>query len=187
MGLDETRIPAPNSRNSTPDTRHSPSQFRIRGCHSLARCFPADFFSLCWARHGSKHHIALSFQQGFGLSSAAFTRRYLRYRNFFLFLPVIRCFNSGRSLSLAGVYRMSYWAISGSKTACVSPKLTAAYHRLRRLLSLAIHQIPWELAIFTSGPMTASTNSQAWCERALGASPGEFLRGLQSSNRVRRT
>ena len=33
-----------------------------------------------------------------GLASAHFARRYFGYRCFFLFLPLLRCFSSGRSL-----------------------------------------------------------------------------------------
>ena len=41
-----------------------------------------------------------AFTEGFGLDSAAFTRRYSRYPSWFLFLPLLRCFNPGRSQSL---------------------------------------------------------------------------------------
>ena len=64
----------------------------------------------------------------------------------FLFLRVLRCFNSPRSQSHAGslrVYRnrKSHSAISGSKTPCVYPEHIAAWHDLPRRLSRAIPQM----------------------------------------------
>src|SRR3989338_4001189 len=73
--------------------------FPVRGYHPLERCFPADFLYASWARHESEHHIGVSLQHPFGLSCSLFTRRYWGNRYCFLFLPVIRCFNSGRSPS----------------------------------------------------------------------------------------
>ena len=85
--------------------------------------------------HGFRH----------GLGSFPFARRYSGNRKFFLFLRVLRCFSSPGSLYPA--YRFSWESlsmtseglphseISGSKPACGSPKLIAAYHVLHRLLA----------------------------------------------------
>lgn len=89
--------------------------------------------------------------KGFGLTCSAFSRPYSPYHFCFLFLRLLRCFNSPRSLSEPcgpECKRMSYSVIRGSKAACVSPRLIAACHDLRRLSSQAILQTAWELAIF---------------------------------------
>ena len=39
------------------------------------------------------------YQKGFSLNFTGFTRRYLRHLVWFLFLPLLRCFSSGRSRS----------------------------------------------------------------------------------------
>ena len=79
-----------------------------------------------------------------GLGSSPFARRYLGNRGFFLFLGVLRCLTSPRWLRSAyefsGRWRdmtpvgFPHSDIPGSKTVCVSPRLIAAYHVLRRLL-----------------------------------------------------
>ena len=48
-------------------------------------------------------HGASLVAKRFGLSCALFTRRYWGHRNFFLFLPLLKCFNFGRSLSFRSV------------------------------------------------------------------------------------
>ena len=75
----------------------------------------------------------------FGLPCSPFARRYSGNPYWFLFLRVLRCFNSPRSPSHAGVYSDSHSGILGSKTACVYPRLIAACHALLRRLSRAIH------------------------------------------------
>lgn len=102
MGLDATRIPAGNPTSRTLDTRHYPSQLPVRACHPLTGRFPAHFPSLSGDRHGSEHHIRTPFQGAFSLPCALFTRRYWGRRIFFLFLRLIRCFNSPRSPSKSG-------------------------------------------------------------------------------------
>ena len=80
-----------------------------------------------------------------GLGSFCFARHYSRNRFLFLFLLVLRCFSSQRSLlihyfthvwilRLFGLSEFPHSDISGSMDICSSPKLFAAYHVLRRLL-----------------------------------------------------
>ena len=80
-----------------------------------------------------------------GLGSSYFARHYSRNRFFFLFLWVLRCFSSPRSLlihyfthvwipSLFSLGEFSHSDISGSMDICSSPKLFAACHVLLRLL-----------------------------------------------------
>ena len=73
-----------------------------------------------------------------GLGSSAFARHYLRNHCYFLFLWVLRCFSSPRSLTVCSVSRsnldgLPHSDISGSMCICHSPKLFAAYHVLLRL------------------------------------------------------
>ena len=78
-----------------------------------------------------------------GLGSSPFARRYLGNRSFFLFLRVLRCFSSPRSLLLPYVFRQGYRDITlgglphsdipGLTLACSSPRLFAAGHVLLRL------------------------------------------------------
>ena len=80
-----------------------------------------------------------------GLGSSYFARHYSRNRFFFLFLQVLRCFSSLRSLLIR--YFTYVWIISfflliefphsdiyGSMDICSLPQLFAAYHVLLRLL-----------------------------------------------------
>ena len=80
-----------------------------------------------------------------GLGSSYFARHYFRNRFLFLFLWVLRCFSSPRSLlihyfthvwilELFFSSEFSHSDISGSMDICSSPKLFAAYHVLLRLL-----------------------------------------------------
>ena len=80
-----------------------------------------------------------------GLGSSYFARHYFRNRFLFLFLWVLRCFSSPRSLLIhyfthAWISRLfsldefPHSDISGSMDICSSPKLFAAYHVLLRLL-----------------------------------------------------
>ena len=78
-----------------------------------------------------------------GLGSSPFARRYLGNRVFFLFLRVLRCFSSPRSLSLPYVFRQEYRSITtggfphsdtpGSKLAYSSPRHFAVGRVLLRL------------------------------------------------------
>ena len=80
-----------------------------------------------------------------GLGSSYFARHYFRNRVFFLFLQVLRCFSSLRSLPIhyfthVWITRFFFLAefphsdICGSMDICSSPQLFAAYHVLLRLL-----------------------------------------------------
>ena len=73
-----------------------------------------------------------------GLGSSHFDRHYFGNRYFFLFLRVLRCFSSPRSLrrkSVTGLQPagLPHSDISGSVPVCRSPELFAAYHVLHRL------------------------------------------------------
>ena len=81
----------------------------------------------------------------YGLGSSYFARHYSRNRVFFLFLWVLRCFSSPRSLPIH--YFTHVWItrffslvefphsdICGSMDICSSPQLFAAYRVLLRLL-----------------------------------------------------
>ena len=81
----------------------------------------------------------------YGLGSSYFARHYFRNRFLFLFLWVLRCFSSPRSLlihyfthvwitRLFPLVEFPHSDISGSMDICSSPKLFAAYHVFLRLL-----------------------------------------------------
>ena len=73
-----------------------------------------------------------------GLGSSQFARRYYGNRSLFLFLRVLRCFTSpGYPPAYTGYLRITagglpHSDIHGSKVACTSPWLFAAYHVLHR-------------------------------------------------------
>ena len=80
-----------------------------------------------------------------GLGSSYFARHYFRNRFLFLFLWVLRCFSSPRSLlihyfthvwiiSLFSLIEFPHSDIYGLMDICSSPQLFAAYHVLHRLL-----------------------------------------------------
>ena len=80
-----------------------------------------------------------------GLGSSSFARHYSRNRFFFLFLWVLRCFSSPRSLlmcyftytwiyRLFFLYEFPHSEIPGSKLMCSSPRLIATCYVLHRLL-----------------------------------------------------
>ena len=100
-----------------------------------------------------------------GLGSSYFARHYSRNRFFFLFLWVLRCFSSPRSLLIH--YFTHVWIlelffssefphsdISGLMDICSSPKLFAAYHVLLRLL--VPRYSPYALCSLTSLQLSAS-------------------------------
>jgi hypothetical protein len=76
------------------------------------------------------------YPQGFSLSFTVFARCYSRYHYCFLFLPVLRCFNSRGSRSFR-----NNSGIHGSQPACGLPWLIAACHALHRNASLVIHEL----------------------------------------------
>ena len=85
------------------------------------------------------------FNTGPGLGSSQFARRYYGNRFYFLFLQVLRWFNSLSSIPHGYVFtsrmtfltnvRFSHSEISGSKLACSSPKLIAAGHVFHQSLA----------------------------------------------------
>lgn len=90
------------------------------------------------SRHdsGQTLHLLSCCQVGFSLPCAAFDRLYSRHRYCFLFLPLLRCFNSGSSSSLRNGPKAwkSYSEILGSTVACTYPKLIAACYVLHQRL-----------------------------------------------------
>ena len=112
-------------------------RFRIRGFHSLRPAFPKPFHYSSRITYAVRTPACTHA----GLGSAGFARRYSRYRCFFLFLRLLRCFSSPGSLP----YVMD-WRTDDRGLLCrVSPfrnlrvtghvLLTAAYRSLSRLSS----------------------------------------------------
>ena len=95
-----------------------------------------------------------------GLGSSYFARHYFRNRFYFLFLWVLRCFSSPRSLPIhyfTHVWIHSFFSlcefphsdICESMDICSSPQLFAAYHVLLRLL--VPRHSPYALCSLTFG------------------------------------
>ena len=88
-------------------------------------------------------HNADGLSHDAGLGCSQFARRYYGNRCCFLFLRILRCFNSPGWLHTAYVFSgrypgmtpdgLSHSEICGSKVVCTSPQLIAAYHVLHRL------------------------------------------------------
>ena len=126
----------------------SPTPFRLRllGCHHLWRAIPGHFDFPEEAAAGPCNSTSPScFHDGFGLPYSPFGRPYLGNPYWFLFLPLLRCFNSGvpapcpeRQRFTAG--RRSHSAIPGSTATCAYPGLIAACHGLLQRPSRGIHQ-----------------------------------------------
>ena len=72
------------------------------------------------------------YYDGFSLDWAAFARCYSRHLNWFLFLQVLRRFNSLRSPTPKGFNEMSHSEIPGSKPTFSSPGHFVACHVLHR-------------------------------------------------------
>ena len=127
-------------------TPQNPGRLRLRDFHPLWCAIPGDFGFPAWVLYGgpaTPHPLGVN-HPGFSLPSAAFGRPYSRHPCWFLFLRVLRCFNSPRSRSLRSAPkwgRKSHSGIPGSTDACSSPRLIAACHALRRRPSRAIHQV----------------------------------------------
>ena len=93
-----------------------------------------------------------------GLGCFPFARRYLGNRFYFLFLGLLRCFNSPSSLFTDYVFigkssditrkGLPHSEIPGSKDVCSSPRLIAAGHVLHRL-SVPRHP-PYALSSLTT-------------------------------------
>ena len=108
-----------------------PKHFRIVSAMSRGRCAGPNPTSLP-RRRGR-----------FGLGWFLFVRHYFGNPCWFLFLVVLRCFNSHGSISAASAAECagaqdSHSEISGSQVTCASPELIAACHVLRLSSSLAI-------------------------------------------------
>ena len=107
----------------------------VRAYHPLRTDFPDG---------SSSWHVLFdwSYNPGYardatGLGSSHFDRHYFGNRYFFLFLRVLRCFSSPRSLQQMLVTGLQpagfpHSDISGSVPVCRSPELFAAYHVLPR-------------------------------------------------------
>ena len=124
------------------------------GFISPSLCFRIQDFHLLWFTFpGNSTNIILDFIDNpnprcittSGLGSSCFARHYFRNRCYFLFLWVLRCFSSPRSLpihyfthvwiySLFSLYEFPHSDTHGSLDICSSPWLFAAYHVLLRLL-----------------------------------------------------
>ena len=109
---------------------------RIRDFHPLRYIFPDISTSFCLDTVAVL--LPRQCRNIAGLGSSAFARHYLRNHCYFLFLWVLRCFSSPRSLTLSKVCRrladgLPHSDIRGSRDICSSPRLFAAYHVLLRL------------------------------------------------------
>ena len=71
---------------------------------------------------------------GFSLNWAVFSRSYLRHLYWFLFLQVLRRFNSLRSLTSKGITEKTHSDISGSTSTFDSPEHFVACHVLLQQL-----------------------------------------------------
>ena len=83
-------------------------------------------------------HIAVlqphNCRNNYGLGFSPFARHYSGNLYWFLFLRVLRCFSSPRSLKLRLQRNgLPHSDICGSMIICISPQLFAAYHVLRSL------------------------------------------------------
>ena len=137
--------------------RREISSFRLQGCHLLWPLFPKGSANLRFCNspassalrpagsHDPDDATRAGFNASSGLGSSPFARRYSGNRCYFLFLRVLRCFSSPRSLPKAYVFSqgmtgfqpagLPHSEIPGSKLVCSSPRLIAAYHVLHRLLT----------------------------------------------------
>lgn len=82
---------------------YDPTRFalHLRGFHPLRQSHPSELrLRRKRAKESPKHHIP---PKGFGLPFTLFTRGYSGHRYCFLFLPLLRCFNSGGSPSSRSV------------------------------------------------------------------------------------
>ncbi len=127
--------------------------FRLRDFHPLWSEFPKPFGLTCRITYAVRTPQCTHL----GLASTDFARRYFRYRCFFLFLRLLRCFSSPGSLPYVMDWRTDDWLIPagfphsdicGSLVICTSPQLFAAYHVFHRLL--VPRHPPCALFCFTS-------------------------------------
>lgn len=130
--------------------------FSLTGLSPSLALFPAGSanMKLCNSSSVPKYTYSTSCNPGLtavlacnvksGLGSSPFARHYLGNLFWFLFLGVLRCFNSPGLAFAAYLFNGKYYGfahsrlsdsvISGSKDACSYPKLIAACHDLHRLL-----------------------------------------------------
>ena len=133
-----TRFPV---SRTTPDTTMSLYLSLTRLSLSLV-CFPKQFCQILRINYVVHYPEKIT---SFSLGSSSFARHYSRNRVFFLFLQVLRCFSSLRSLhihyfthvwinqllpDLSSLIRISVNIMD----ICSSSQLFAAYHVLHRLL-----------------------------------------------------
>ena len=128
------------------DIWNLPPGLPLRDYHPLWCGIPADFGLTIREYQSPNTTSLLPFDKRFSLPYAVFGRPYSRHRDCFLFLRVLRCFNSPRSRSQWDRYgftrsRRSHSGILGSKAPCAYPRLIAAWHALLRRPSQAIHQM----------------------------------------------
>ena len=135
----------------------SPSlHFRIQDFHLLWFTFPGNSTNFYLGFIGNPNPNCIT---TFGLGSSYFARHYFRNRFYFLFLWVLRCFSSPRSLPIhyfTHVWIHSFFSlcefphsdICGSMDICSSPQLFAAYHVLLRLM--VPRHSPYALCSLTS-------------------------------------
>ena len=111
--------------------------FRVRGFHPLWPAFPKPFHYNLRITYAVRTPACTHA----GLGSTGFARRYFRYRCFFLFLRLLRCFSSPGSPP-----QLMDWAVADRSLSCrVSPfrylrinvylPLPAAFRSLSRLSS----------------------------------------------------
>ena len=154
MGVDVPRLPRAYPSTRTRDPGNLPSRLRLRGYHPLWRPIPGDFGSPGEGVPRSRSlHIPCGLSpQGSVWALPVSVAPTPGIAFCFLFLPLLRCFNSGGSRSLrlveaslmgarAEARTRSHSGIPGSKAPCASPGLIAAWHALRRLGSPAIHHL----------------------------------------------
>ena len=85
------------------------SQLLLCGYHTLRRVFPDNFrFLRSDLKAVYNTTFSLTFTKEFGLPCVVFTRCYSQHLNWFLFLQVLRRFNSLRSPSLRSRWEVSF-------------------------------------------------------------------------------
>ena len=122
------------------DTSRLLQDFAYRTITCYGRTFQTVLLSIQMPRRGP----ATPLRMRSGLGSSTFARRYLWNHYCFLFLRVLRCFTSPGSRYGPIEFRLQHPDITrdglphseipGSKRACRSPGLIAAYYVLHRLL-----------------------------------------------------
>ena len=136
--LFHTRFPV---SRTTPDTTMSLYLSLTRLSLSLV-CFPKQFCQILRINYVVHNPSRITSQ---GLGSSSFARHYSRNRVFFLFLQVLRCFSSLRSLLTHYFTHVQISQLLPNQSSlirisvnimdiCSSSQLFAAYHVLHRLL-----------------------------------------------------